>query len=132
QAGVLAGPADPRARRPAALEDGAGVRIPEGARAGQGVLADEALQPAQPVAHDMVVVLARGVARDVAEPPIACRLARGIVAQGDAHDRAQVAQDPGGIAAALAVARLGEPGHAAVASGGEPGLEVRARLERLD
>src|SRR5436309_13983666 len=68
QTRVLADPAQTGALGPAALEDGAGVRVPERARSRQE-LADETLEPAQLVAHDAVVVVARGSAGSATAPP---------------------------------------------------------------
>src|SRR6266545_604352 len=100
---MLADPTQPRPLGPAALQDGPGVRIPERARAGQQLALDPALERAQRVAHDAVVVLARGVTGDAAQPAVAALVARGLVAQGDAHDRPEVRQDAPGIGAPLAI-----------------------------
>src|SRR5690348_10428822 len=112
-AGVLAHPADPRPLGPAALEDRAGVRVPERARAGEEVALDPALERQQLVLHDAVVVLAGRVARDAPQAPVARRLARGRVAERHAQHRAQVVHQSLRLAPALTVLGGGEPAHVA-------------------
>src|SRR5207245_2331640 len=67
QSGVLAHPAEARALRPSALEDGACVRVPERARAGEELAANPALEREELVPHDAVVVLAGRVAGDATQ-----------------------------------------------------------------
>ena len=128
---MLADPAQTGALGPAALEDGAGVRVPQRPRSRQE-LPHEALQRAQLVAHDPVVVLAGGVAGDAPEPPLAPRIAIGVVTEGHAHHGLQIAKDGLGVGAPAPVLLRGEVGHLAMAAGGEPGLVVEAGLEGTD
>ena len=70
----------PGALGPAALEDRAGVGVPERVRA-RLQRAHERLEPAHAVAHHAVVVLAGGVAGDAAEARVARGIGVGRVAQ---------------------------------------------------
>ena len=128
QAAVLAHPAQPGALAVGALEDRAGVAVPQGARARERLLLDPALERAEAVPHHAVVVLARGVARDASQAPVAGGVTRRLVHQRHAHHGAHLAQDAGGIGAARAAARGGEPPHLPVPAVGDPGLEALARL----
>src|SRR5262245_25347020 len=128
---VLADPSQTRALRPRALQNRAGVRVPQAPRSRQACF-DLELETRQLVAHHAVIVLADRVARHAPQTPIELRVARRLVAERDAHHRAHAGEDQRGVAAPLALPLGREPRHVAVATGGEPCLVAGVRLQRLD